>query len=72
MQAEIDRLRKYVETLELERLQAQVTLEARELDLNAATSDLEILEYKMRRVECEERKRISNYQENDTEHLKPW
>jgi len=72
MQAEIDRLRKYVETLELERLQAQVTLEARELDLNAATSDLEILEYKMRRVELEERKRISNYQENDTEHLKPW
>jgi len=40
--------------------------------LNAATSDLEILEYKMRRVELEERKRISNYQENDTEHLKPW
>ena len=72
MQAEIDRLRKYVETLEKERLQAQMIMEARELDLDAATSDLKILEYKMRRAEREERKRISNYQENDTEHLKHW
>ncbi len=56
MQAEIARLRKYVETLEKERLQAQITMEARELDLDAATSDLKILEYKMRRIE---RKKIN-------------
>mgnify|MGYP001038417420 CR=1 FL=1 len=56
MQAEIARLRKYVETLEKERLQAQITMEARELDLDAATSDLKILEYKMRRIERKKNK----------------
>ena len=56
MQAEIDRLRKYVETLEKERRQAHITMEAIELDLDAATSDLKILEYKMRRIE---RKKIN-------------
>tara|TARA_R110001592_G_scaffold353086_1_gene651705 strand:+ start:463 stop:681 length:219 start_codon:yes stop_codon:yes gene_type:complete len=65
-------LREHVESLEKEVLLAQTTLEARELDLNCATSDLERLDYKIRIAERQEKMRISNYQENDTEHLKPW
>lgn len=68
MSNNIDKLKQYIKQMEQEKFEAECTAGQRQLDIDAASSELERLEQNALVVQ---RKQMLNYQENNYEHLIP-